>query len=267
MKQFHISFLALLAAAASASAAEFGEIHGRYTFDVSSAYVSRGKVIENRPIQVNDIDVSFSLGDYGRVGFWHWDYSCLSGKYQDKYRRFMPECDWGVYYGYTWDFAAGYALDTEVMAEWMTYCGERGGDSPTSLEWRAKQSLKTPYATPFWKARYTVHPLDWGYYQVGIKRSFALAPGLKLTPSVSFDFGDSACRLKRFGPHPEGCSYGCGALSAVEELTAEYAFDKTFSVHATVARMDILDDDGRDARAHGYQRGITYAVLGASVKF
>jgi len=254
-------------ACSGAYGAEWFEPHVRYSCDVSSAYISRGKVIEDRPIQINDLDVSLGLSDYGRIGFWHWNYSDLTGAYQDKHRRFVPECDWGLYYGYDWKIVEGWSLDTKIMVEWMTFYGGRPQNDPSSYEWRIQQTLKNPYVTPYYKFRYTLRPVEFAYYQVGLKRVFKVCEWLRLTPNVAMDFADSAGRAKRFGAQADGSPYGPGVLSLVAELTAEIPITDWFSLHATVGQFDVLSSDGRDTLGEAERRDLTYFNAGFTLSF
>jgi len=250
-----------------AQGAEWFEPHATYTFDVASAYISRGKVSEDGPIQINDVDLHFGLSDFGRIGVWYCDYSNLNGDFQDKHRRFMSECDWAAYYGYDWKFAEDWSLDTKIMVEWLLYYGGHPESSPSGYEWRMQQTLKNPYVVPYYKIRYTIDPAEYAYYQIGLKRTFKVCEWLRLIPNVATDFADARGREKRFGPKPDGMSYGAGILSLIAELTVEVPLRDWCSLHATVGHFDVLDDDGRDAISDSDKRDLTYGQVGFSLGF
>lgn len=240
-----------------------------YTFDVASAYISRGKVIEDRPIQVNEATLDFGMGPFGRLGVWHWDYSSLSGHFQDKYRRFIPETDWAAFWSYDWGFAEGWSLDTEVMVEWMTYYGGRPTNDHSNYEWRMKQSLKSPWLTIYYKIRRNIEPVPYNYFQIGVKRKFSLGflEGLTLTPHACIDLGDDRCLKKRFGALPNGAEYNDGAVSMAGELTLGYRLTDNFSLHATIGQFGVISQRGRGNLHAPQHRDLTYGQVGFAVNF
>ena len=46
-----------------------------YQGDVRTAYQSRGRISEDRPIQSNLLRLEVSLDEWGGVGLWHWHYN------------------------------------------------------------------------------------------------------------------------------------------------------------------------------------------------
>lgn len=255
-----------LAASVAFADGGWGEIHGSYSLDFESAYLSRGKVIEDRPIVANDFDVNVGLGPCGRLGMIHWDYSNLTGHFQDGHRRFVPETDWGVYYGYDWELAEGWNLDTEAMVYWELSHGGRPEDDPTDYEWRLKQSLKTPYLTAFWKVRRNFQPIEYTYYQIGAKRKFAVTEWLNVIPNAYLELGDDACRQKRFGAREHG-GYGHGGLALTGELIFEAPISDTWSVHAIIGQFGVVSKRGRDNLHAPHRRDLTYFSLGFTFSF
>ena len=258
---------ALASALVSDAAADGLEVHGSYGFDVASAYLSRGRVVEDRPILSNDLDVNLGLGPFGRIGLIHWDYSNLTGHFEDSHRRFVPETDWGVYWGYDWAIAEGVHLDTELMVYWELSHGGRPEDDPMDYEWRLKQSLKTPYVTAYWKFRRNFQPIQYAYFQVGLKRSFAVCEWLNLIPNCFVDLGNRDCLRKRFGPPPDGGSYGEGAFAGAVELMAEFPVNERFSLHALVGQFGAVNRRGRDNLHAPHRRDLTYGQIGFTLTF
>ncbi len=252
--------------ASHADDAAWFDVKGAYSFDVASAYISRGKVSEDRPIQVNEMRVDTGLGPFGRVGLWYWNFSSLTDRCQHKHRRFVPEQNYGLFHAYDVKIAEGWSFSNEVMVEWQTFHGEKPENGPSVYEWRIKQSLNNPYATPYWNGRFTVSPLAWNYYQVGLKRTFKIAPWLTLAPNAAMDFADGAGCRKRFGARPEG-DYHSGAVSALGELTAVFPVTDDFSFHATVGQFGVINQKGR-GNLHGVnRRDLTYGQVGFKLTF
>ena len=48
------------------------------TPEVRSSYVSLGKLVEDRPMQITNIRAGYDAGDFGRFGIRNWDVSSLT---------------------------------------------------------------------------------------------------------------------------------------------------------------------------------------------
>jgi len=239
------------------------DFRGEYSCDIASAYISRAKIYEDRPIQINEITVDMGLGPFGRIGLWYWNYSSLTGRCQDKHRRFVPEQNYAAFYDYDIKFSENWTLANEVMVEWQTFHGEKPENSPASYEWRVKQTLKNPYVTPYWKGRFTIDPLAYNYYQIGLKRSFKPSSWVKLTPHVAIDLADKTGVKKRFGLDDARA----GALSLIGEITAEFPITDYFSLHATVGQFGKINDDGRANSKSPNHSDLTYGQVGFTLSF
>lgn len=267
MKRLSVTACVLFAAAiAFAGEGDFA-FHASYSFDLKSAYISRGKVLEDRPIQANDLDVHVDLWRYGRLGVSHWNYSSLSGHFQDEYRRFVPETDWGLYYGYDWEFAEGYSLDTELMVYWELSHGGRPKSGHTDYEWRMKETLKTPFGTVYCKIRHNFEPIMYTYYQIGLKRRFALTGWMNVIPHAYVDMGDERCRQKRFGALEDGGRYGDGGLSAAGELVFEFPLAEHVTLTAKVGQFGVVSHRGRRNLHAPHRRDLTYGAVGVTFEF
>lgn len=61
---------------------------------VRTAYLSRGKVVEDRPIEANELRLADRLGEderFGRMGVYHFDYSSLTDRCEPRNSWFMRE--------------------------------------------------------------------------------------------------------------------------------------------------------------------------------
>jgi len=153
------------------------------------------------------------------------------------------------------------------MVEWLLYYGGRPENDPSGYEWRLHQTLKNPYIVPYYKFRYTFDPVEYAYYQLGVKRTFKVCEWLRLTPNVATDFADSKGREKRFGARRSGVPYGAGILSLVVELTVEIPIRDWCSLHATVGHFDLLDTAARDEISDSDKRDLTYGQIGFTLTF
>ena len=109
-----------------------------YQPDVRTAYVSRGRVVEDRPIQANYLRCDLDMGDFGTLGLWHWNYSSLTGRRENLHRRAFHEVDGMAAYRYGLEFSEEWRLTTEVTFCWMTFPGYRGSIAAlrTRTNWR-----------------------------------------------------------------------------------------------------------------------------------
>ena len=162
--------------------------HLRYVPEARTAYISRGRVCEDRPVMTQLVRVDGALGPYGRAGLWHWDVSALGNRRENLFRRSFHEVDWGFFYRYDWEIDKDWTLTSDVMKDWLTFPGARGrlrgrGDA-TIHEYRLYEALKNPYVTPWCLIRRSTHPNDWTYYRVGAQHAFPLAEGFSLVFSL-----------------------------------------------------------------------------------
>lgn len=242
--------------------ADLLDVRLKLSADVANAYISRAKVAEDRPIQVNDLRVDFGLWKFGRLGFWHWDFSALTKRREHDYRRFLPETMWGIYWDYDWELADGWTFKNEVMVDWDLYHGERSGSSPHDYEWRLRQSLENPYLTPYWLWRCGFERCRYNYFDVGLRHRFVLFGRLGVTPAVDFEFGDGHfIELRYDGSH-------AAELAAVSgSLTLDWPLTENLSVHAQLKQFGIVSDDGRNSAGGCHPRDFTYFQCGVTLAF
>ena len=126
-------------------------LHLRYVPEARTAYISRGRVCEDRPVMTQLVRVDGALGPFGRAGLWHWDVSALGNRRENLFRRSFHEVDWGFFYRYDWEINKDWTLASEGMKDWLTFPGARGrlrGHSDATIhEYRLYEALKNPYLT------------------------------------------------------------------------------------------------------------------------
>ena len=240
--------------------------------DIRSAYIARGRVAEDRPIQANMLRLSYSLDDYGYVGLWHWNCNSLTTRYREKRDRQLAEVDYGIFYGYDWKVADKWTLKNEVMLRWFTFpffhSPYNGVSDHSNFEYYFTQTLQNPYVIPTWHLRKCTRSADYLHICVGLKKPIPVdfIDGLKITPAVYVDFGDDNQRA-RYGKHPEGKRWGNGVMSAMAELRADYPISDWCSVFATLQQFRIMDEDGRDATHSPCRRDLTVFSTGLKMTF
>ena len=97
--------------------------------DIRSAYLSRAKVCEARPMSSQLLSGDIHLYPIlvpGRVGIDFWTISSLTHKMDTIHEdRFFQERDFTLRYGYDWDIAEGWRLASDVMSTWVNLPGYR----------------------------------------------------------------------------------------------------------------------------------------------
>ena len=245
------------------------------TFETAS--MGRSKIFENRPCFETDLDVSWSLGDFGNIGIYNWTTSSFTDRNQADYRRMFNEVDWGVYYNYDWKFKEGYHLSSQVMAYWMLYDGAHYCDvGHSDFEWMVSQTLGTPVVDVYYTLRIGVQdgscgPYDhWIWANVGLKHGFEVYDKLTITPRMDFDLGNS----DMYSIRNRGVRTSCSGLMAIRpSLRADYAICDNVSLFVKVTQFVTMDQKLRDAysaRCSGHncaRRDLTVFSCGVELMF
>ena len=246
--------------------------------DVRTAYLSRGKVCEARPMSSQSVTADIMLDQFhvpGRVGIDFWTISSLTHKMDTIHKNmFFQERDFTLRYGYDWDIADDWRLASDVMFTWVTLPGYRHdkGLDYCRHECRFAQRLENPWVTPYYLLRRAIHPDDWLYVRVGAQHVFRLTDTLSLTPNFYAECGNDRHFRQRYGANdPVWTSYtdGVQALNAV--LTLSWKVTKWASIFASVQQFDIVDDDARDRtkakKTHNSRRDLTVGTIGVVCRF
>ncbi len=248
----------------------------RYVPEARTAYISRARVCEDRPVMTQLVRVDGGLGPYGRAGLWHWDVSGLGNRRENLFRRSFHEVDWGFFYRYDWKINDDWTLTSDVMKDWLTFPGARGrlrGRSDATIhEYRLYEALKNPYLTPWCLIRRGTHPNDWTYYRVGAQHGFPLADSLTLTPIFYAELGDERHFRRRYGPNVSGRSYHSGAQALVAQFELAWKVSDWISFTVSVTQFGLVSEDVRASIMENGSRGqrrrdLTVFGVGAVVKF
>jgi hypothetical protein len=257
------------------TAAALSALSFTYQPDVRTAYLSRGRISEDRPIQSNLLRFDVYLDDYGGIGIWHWHYHSLTPRQREKRDRQFAESDWGVFYNYNLELAEGWTLKNEVMMRWFTFLFYHAPYKDTSdascTEVYLEQALENPYVTPLFRMRRCFLGSKYFYARVGFRRKFAAEwfpalEGLTVTPAFYVDFGDDNQRA-RYGTRPHGDAWDEGVMSVLGELNVSYPLSEYVSVFATLQQMGVVNKDARDAISGKAHRDYTVFTIGAKCRF
>ena len=231
-------------------------------FQVGNGTVARSQVFTDRPVQENTVVVNWKLGEWGRVGFLHWDMNMLSGRVDNLGRRPFMETDWGLFYGYDWQLAEDWTLSNEAMVYWMCYHGMKV-EAPTDIEYDFSQSLANPYATPYWRLRCgTATPSGWLHATVGLKRSFEVCDRLTLTPSVFCGIGNGTMMAIRSVEDPHS-----SLMDVNVQLRADVPLNEQVGIFCLVRQFTAMSHGLRDVYGKPHPRDLTIGALGVTVNF
>ena len=216
--------------------------------DIETAYWARGAIVDKRPYSAQFADLSFDLDPFGRIGGYAWSVSSLSKSGQSATRRNVyNEVDYGVYYGYGFELAEDWSLDTTVAKKWVTLPGYRP-HANTISEWNVSQSLKNPYVTPYYLLRRAYNGQHWCYWEVGLTRSWKFLEDFTFTATVFGELGDSRHFAAQYGANPHGSGrYSDGLMALNLMLRLDYAVTEWLGVFAFVHQFDVVSSDARAA--------------------
>lgn len=216
--------------------------------DIESAYWARGAIVDKNPFSAQFVSLEADLEPFGRIGGYAWSVSSMSRDGQSANRQnFYNEVDYAAYYGYAWEIAEEWALDTTFGPKWVTLPGYHP-HAETVYEWNLMQALKNPYVTPYYLMRRAYYPVDWCYWDVGLTRSFELLERLTLTLTAFGEFGNSRHFISQYGPHPGGDGgYANGLMALNLMVRFDYAVTDWLGLFAFVHQFDVVSDDARSA--------------------
>lgn len=223
--------------------------------DARTAYQSRGRIVENRPVSTVLGRAACEVGPLGRIGLWNWDVSSLGNSRRDVHQRPFNEVDLGVFWHYDWsiDEEGAWTLSNDLLKDWITLDGYRPEYrarkvDATINEWRFEQSLANPYVTPYYLLRRGIHPNEWFYTQIGARRPIALPWNLVFTPIFYVETGNEYHFERRYGRRVDGGRHYHGGAQAVNlKLELSWKASGSLAVFANVHQFDIVSEDARDA--------------------
>ena len=236
---------------------------------VRTAYLSRGKVVEDRPVEANELRLAVRLGEderFGRVGAYHFDYSSLTDRCEPRNSWFMREFNWGAFYHYDFELAEDWALANEVMPYWALL-----PHTDPLMEWWVIQSLRNPYVIPSWFMRRGTVASDFTYFKLGLQKPLSLGDfGLEcltVTPGVFAELGNSALMTGRYGRKEDGGAIPTGIQSVIAELLVNYRINENFGLFALLQQFDLVNADARELTHKPNRRDLTIFTIGVSVRF
>ena len=243
-----------------------------------SAYHSRMRVVEDRPVAVVDVRMHADVGPFGRVGVLHWNYSSLCNRRSHIHRRAFNEVDFAAFWHYDLEFSEGFALSNEFMSWWITLPQNvepyRGDSDNSSYELWYVASFKNPYVVPSVLIRRGWINASWVYFQYGLSKPFEVydfgdveAPRpLEVTPGFFVETGSNELLESRFGKKESG-NYHTGVASCIAQISMRWKATENLSFHAMLQQFGVVSSDARDGVHGNYRRDFTMFRFGMNLVF
>jgi hypothetical protein len=243
-----------------------------------SAYHSRMRVSEDRPVVAVDLRVHTEVGPFGRIGAMNWNRSSLCNRTSYMRRRAFNEVDFAAFWHYDVKIAEGYTLSNELMHWWITIPQNidpyRGKKDNSTYEFWYIGSFKNPYIVPSLLVRRGWWTKSWVYFQYGLSKPLTIydfgdakSPRpLVLTPGFFVETGSNGLFESRFGKKESG-NYHTGIGTCIAQLALKWTATENLSLHATLQQYDIVSSDARDGAGGIYRRDLTMFRLGMHLSF
>jgi len=209
--------------------------------EIRSTYLSLGKIVEDRPMQVTSIRLGYDVGTIGRIGIRNWDVSSLTDRRHDVHRHALYHTEIGPTWEYDLVIAEDWRLHNDLTVSWTFYDGfENTVANKTYWWWQIEQSLNNPYLTPFYRLRRCVNGSDYLYCRIGMRHRFMIWGGLYVTPELAIDGGNDRNQNRVFGQKTNGDSIGAGFYSISPRLEIGWIFNSYLTCYAWVEQYEVM---------------------------
>jgi len=223
--------------------------------EVRSTYVSLGKIVEDRPMQVTFVRGGIDAGDFGRFGIRNWDVSSLTDRRHDAHRHALYHTEFGPTWQYDLKFRKDCWLVSDLTRSWTMYRGfDDRASNKTYHWWQVDQSLENPYLVPFYRLRRCFRGNDYLYFKVGARRRFSVVGGLYVTPSVFAEGGNSRNNRRVLGAKPDGDRWSSGVSSVSFRLELGWKACENVTAFAFVEQYEVVGGEARRANADSSYR-------------
>ncbi len=240
--------------------------------EIRTTYVSLGKIVEDRPMQVTNLRFGFDSGSFGRFGVRNWDVSSLTDRRHDAHRHALYHTEFGPTWQYDLDFCEGWRLASDITRSWTLYRGFSDSSSDKTYHWwQVEQSLENLYAVPFWRIRRCFRGNDYFYFKAGVRRRFPLPSDLYVTPSLFAEGGSSRNNRRVLGAKPDGGRWGSGVSSVSLRLEFGWRISECLTAFAYAEQYEVVGGYERHAnKTSGYacaHNDWTHGGIGLRLKF
>lgn len=244
--------------------------------DVRSANITRGTIVNPEPIQCFTGGFSGCVGSpedvFGAnaLGLRVWTCNHLTSSRDRQMPRCFNETDPSLFFRNRYSISGGWTFMTETGPTWVLYRPFRDvPDTHHEMEWRIREELETPYATPYFFMRQTFHPYSLSYWQTGLKRRFRVREGLSVTPFSHLDWGDDNLFEFKYGTSHGHIKDGVSAIDAGVRM--DWAVAEHLSLWMQADGYAIINEKARranDTRGSVTSRnGIAVFSAGVEMRF
>lgn len=219
--------------------------------EIRTTYVSLGKIMEDRPMQVARICAGCDTGTFGRFGFYNWDVNSMTDRRSEDHRHMLYHTEYGPAWGYDIDFSEDWRIKNELMCVWTLYRGwENEASNGEYWWWQIAQSLENPYLVPYYRLRQYASGSHYLWFQIGLRRKFALIKDFYLQPTIYIDGGNEENYRRVFGNNICGDGWGGGGVSSVTfRLELGWAICAWATAFAYVEQYEVVGHDARVTNA------------------
>ena len=220
------------------------------TPEVRSSYVSIGKLMEDRPMQITNVRAGYDAGDFGRFGVRNWDVSSLSDRRSDVHRHALYHTEFGPTWQYNVELSEDWTLKSDIARSWTIYRGFKDGyaaSNRTYSWWQMDQELANPYLVPFYRLRKCFHGNDYVYFKAGVRKRRVFLEDFHLTPSVFAEGGSSRNYRRVVGARPDGGRWSDGVSSVTFRLELGWAVSENVTAFAFVEQYEAVGQRMRHA--------------------
>ena len=243
-------------------------MYGWVNPEIESAHISIGRLKVSYPVFNLDVGAGLDIRDYGYTAVGVWSESDLCSHYRKQRHQAFQEVDPIVLYGYRFNIAEGWSLDSRLGHQWNFMAGYRGDANRSYDEWQFKETLETPWLTLWYGMRNFYLPVTKASFVVGALKSFKLTDDWSLIPSFWMDGGSARWNSQRFGYTQDASRIGRGLNSCSARLTLSWLMTDKVSFYCSLTGYAAIDSDVREELDENPSREAKkhYAVVATGIK-
>ncbi|MBQ3345361.1 MAG: hypothetical protein IJG84_25955 [Kiritimatiellae bacterium] len=218
--------------------------------EVRSSYVSIGKLMEDRPMQITSIRVGYDADAFGRFGIRNWDVSSLTDRRHDVHRHALYHTEFGPTWQYDLELFENWTVKSDLTRSWTLYRGfksDHASSNKTYSWWQLEQELANPYVVPFYRLRRCFRGSDYVYFKAGVRKRLTFLEDFYITPSVYAEGGNSRNYKRVAGTRPDGERWHSGVSSVTFRLELGWVFAEQMSAFVFAEQYEVVGQDTRSA--------------------
>ena len=243
-------------------------LYGWVNPEIESAHISIGRLKVSYPVFNLDAGTGLDFRDYGYMAVGVWTESDLCSHYRRQRHQAFQEVDPIVLYGYRFDIAEGWSLESRIGHQWNFMAGYRGDANRSYDEWQFRETLETPWLVLWYGMRNFYLPVTKASFVFGVSKRFELTDDWMVTPSFWMDGGSARWNSQRFGYTKDASKIGRGLNSCSARLMLSWLMSEKMSFYCSVTGYAAIDPDIRAELDENPSREAKklYAVVATGIK-